>query len=186
MLLKTSKGKIVTYLLICVFVLLPECLCTFQCFLCFQCFWCVQNLFVKKKEFKTALITSFILLLVFPDSLHNFRVSLYNTQLRLLHCLYFRGVLFAGTLIRLTTNQLFIFTIKLSCFITFLRYRRKVTSGDTKMVLIHRVRILVCQGLSKFRFRCWVSLRKLIDWFLSSVKSSENVWLSDGFRGNDG
>ena len=41
----------------------------FQCFLCFFVlfgeFWCVQNLFVKKKkEFKTALITSFILLLV--------------------------------------------------------------------------------------------------------------------------
>ena len=50
------------------------CLVTFLCFLCFLvlfgafcafwCFWCVQNLFVKKnKEFKAALITSFILLL---------------------------------------------------------------------------------------------------------------------------
>ena len=45
--------------------------CVFWCFLCFLCswrfwcFWCVQNLFVKKKkEFKTALITSFILLLI--------------------------------------------------------------------------------------------------------------------------
>ena len=67
---------------ISVFVLLPECLCAFQCFwcfsvllvlfrafsafdafLCFWCFQCVQNLFVKKnKKFKTALITSFILL----------------------------------------------------------------------------------------------------------------------------
>ena len=58
MLLKTSKEKIVTYLLICVFVLLPRCLYAFQCF------QCLQNLFVKKYiEFKTALITSFILLL---------------------------------------------------------------------------------------------------------------------------
>ena len=34
-------------------------------FWCFWCFWCVRNLFVKKKEFKTALIPSFILLLKF-------------------------------------------------------------------------------------------------------------------------
>ena len=35
----------------------------FGAFWCFWCFWCVQNLFVKtKKGFKTALITSFILL----------------------------------------------------------------------------------------------------------------------------
>ena len=36
----------------------------FFCFWCFVRFWCLRNLFVKKKkEFKTALITSFILLL---------------------------------------------------------------------------------------------------------------------------
>ena len=67
MLLKTSKGKIVTYSLICVLcfclgVFVPfidfytflyfQC---FQCFLCFLCFLfflfflCMQNLFVKKK-----------------------------------------------------------------------------------------------------------------------------------------
>ena len=46
-----------------VFVLLPECLRAVQCFQCSQCFQCVRNLFVKK--FKTAQITSFILLLNF-------------------------------------------------------------------------------------------------------------------------
>ena len=35
----------------------------FLCFLCFWCFWCVQNLFAKKREFKTALMTLFTLLL---------------------------------------------------------------------------------------------------------------------------
>ena len=44
--------------------------CSLACILCFclvvfLCFLCIQNLFVKKKEFKTALITSFILLLTF-------------------------------------------------------------------------------------------------------------------------
>ena len=63
MLLKISKGKIITYSLICILCFFPECLCAFQCFWCFQCFLCMQNLFVKKK-FKTALITSFILLLI--------------------------------------------------------------------------------------------------------------------------
>ena len=58
MCLKTSKGKKVTYSLICVSVLFPGRLCAFWCF------WCVQNIFVKKhKEFKTALLTSFTLLL---------------------------------------------------------------------------------------------------------------------------
>ena len=39
----------------------------FGAFVAFCAFWCVRNLFVKKKikEFKTALITSFILLLKF-------------------------------------------------------------------------------------------------------------------------
>ena len=40
---------------------------TFLCFLCFLfflCFWCVQKIFLKKKEFKTALMTSFTLLLI--------------------------------------------------------------------------------------------------------------------------
>ena len=50
--------KLIFYfcLLICVFVLL--------CFWCYLCFLCVRNLFVNKKikSFKTALITSFILL----------------------------------------------------------------------------------------------------------------------------
>ena len=44
---KTSKGEKVTYFLICVFVLLPGCLCAFWCF---WCFWCVQNLVLKKKK----------------------------------------------------------------------------------------------------------------------------------------
>ena len=62
---KHLRRKIVTYLLICVFVLLPEGLCGVQCFQCFQCFQCVQNLFIKEnKEFKVVLITSFILLLI--------------------------------------------------------------------------------------------------------------------------
>ena len=40
------------------------CLVASLCFWCFWCFWCVRNLFVKKnKAFKTALITSFTLLL---------------------------------------------------------------------------------------------------------------------------
>ena len=42
------------------------CFLWFLCFLCFFCFLCVWNLFVKKKkkkEFKTALITSFTILL---------------------------------------------------------------------------------------------------------------------------
>ena len=55
-------------LLICVFVFLLGCVFmhfgTFCAFCAFGAFWCVQNLFVKKnKEFKTALISSFILLL---------------------------------------------------------------------------------------------------------------------------
>ena len=58
--------------LICI---LCSCLVVFLCFLVlfvllvlfgtFWCFWCVRNIFVKKnKEFKTALITSFLLLLL--------------------------------------------------------------------------------------------------------------------------
>ena len=40
------------------------CLVASLWFWCYWCFWCVQNLFVKKnKEFKTALIISFTLLL---------------------------------------------------------------------------------------------------------------------------
>ena len=51
-------------LLGCVFVLL-----------CFWCFWCMQNLFVKKniyRGFKTALITSLILLLNLSYYKHGF------------------------------------------------------------------------------------------------------------------
>ena len=45
----------------------------FGCVLCFWCFCCVQNLFVKKnKGFKTALITSFILLLNLSCYKHEF------------------------------------------------------------------------------------------------------------------
>ena len=73
--LKISKGKKVTYSLNCVFVLLSGYLCAFQCFQCFQCFYCfycfqcARNLFVKRiKNFKTALITSFILLLLSHSS----------------------------------------------------------------------------------------------------------------------
>ena len=36
--LKTSKGKIATYLLICVFVLLPECLYTVSAFSAYSAF----------------------------------------------------------------------------------------------------------------------------------------------------
>ena len=81
MLLKISKGKKVTYSLNCVFLLLSGYLCAFQCFQCFQycqcfqcfqcfyCFQCVRNLFVKRiKNFKTALITSFILLVLSHSS----------------------------------------------------------------------------------------------------------------------
>ena len=55
--IKTHKREKVIYLVICVlrFGLVA--------FLCFWCFWCEQRLFLKKKEFKTALITSFTLLL---------------------------------------------------------------------------------------------------------------------------
>ena len=42
---KTSKGKKVTYLLICVFVLLPGRLCAFYAFCVF---YCVRNLSVAK------------------------------------------------------------------------------------------------------------------------------------------
>ena len=49
----------------------------FLCFLCFWCFWCAQNLFVKKinKEFKTALIISFTLLLNSSCYKQNFFLS---------------------------------------------------------------------------------------------------------------
>ena len=67
---KTSKGKIVTYQVICVlyFCLVASlCLLVFLMLLVFfvlWCFWCMQNLFIKKKiKFKTVLIASFILLL---------------------------------------------------------------------------------------------------------------------------
>ena len=61
----------VLFVFLVLFVLLLGCaftlFCAFGAFLCFLCFLCVQNLFVKKKnkKFKTALITSFILLLNF-------------------------------------------------------------------------------------------------------------------------
>ena len=45
---KTSKGKKVTYLLICVFVLLPGRLCAFCAFYAFCVFYCVRNLSVAK------------------------------------------------------------------------------------------------------------------------------------------
>ena len=62
MLLKTSKGEIVTCSFICV---LYFCLGVFMLFGAFGAFWCVWNLLVKKnKEFKTALVTSFTLLLI--------------------------------------------------------------------------------------------------------------------------
>ena len=42
------------------------CFWCFWCFFCFLCFWCVRNIFVKKKKkFKTALMTSFTVLLKF-------------------------------------------------------------------------------------------------------------------------
>ena len=71
------------------FVLLLECLCAISSFWCFSCFWCVRNLFVKKNEgFKTALITSFILLLrknckIFPCGafLWNFWRHVYRSAL---------------------------------------------------------------------------------------------------------
>ena len=48
----------------CAFAWLRLCAFVLLCFWCFWCFWCVQNLFVtKNKGFKTALITSFILLI---------------------------------------------------------------------------------------------------------------------------
>ena len=50
------------YLHFCAFAWLR--FCAFCAFVLLDAFWCVQNLFVKKKKFKTALITSFILLLV--------------------------------------------------------------------------------------------------------------------------
>ena len=67
---KNKKGCIFYALkkhLICLFAFLCFCLIASLYFLCFLCFLCVWNLFVnnnnKKKEFKTALITSFALLL---------------------------------------------------------------------------------------------------------------------------
>ena len=64
-------GKIVPYSFICFFVLLPECVfMPLSAFSAFNAFYCFLALFVrtksfrkKNKEFKTALITSFILLL---------------------------------------------------------------------------------------------------------------------------
>ena len=58
----------VRFFAICAFAWLCSCaFCLFGVFRCFWCFSCVQNLFVKNnKEFKAALITSFILLLPFP------------------------------------------------------------------------------------------------------------------------
>ena len=64
----------VFFIFVCLFAFLCFCFVAFLCFLCFWCFWCflvlfgafwcVRNLFVKNnKKFKTALITSFILLL---------------------------------------------------------------------------------------------------------------------------
>ena len=67
--IKTPKGEKVTDLLICVLCFCLVAFLCFWCFWCFQCFWyfwcfwCVQSLFLKKKEFKTALITAFTLLL---------------------------------------------------------------------------------------------------------------------------
>ena len=58
----------------------------FLCFLCFRCFWCfwfVRNLFVNKnKEFKTALITSFILLLQIGqnNSIHSMSPAFWSTD----------------------------------------------------------------------------------------------------------
>ena len=52
------------WLRFCAFLCFWCFLVLFGAFWCFWCFLCVQNLFVKKnKEFKTDLITSFILLL---------------------------------------------------------------------------------------------------------------------------
>ena len=109
MCLRTSKGKKVTYLLICFFALFMLfmlfvllcflcfclvaslyflcflCFLSFLCFLCFCVFVlfvffvtffllvCVWNLFLKKnKNFKTALITSFTLLLTLSYYKHEF------------------------------------------------------------------------------------------------------------------
>ena len=71
------------FFFVCLFVFLCFCLVAFLCFLVllvlfvlFGAFWCVQNLFVKKKKkikkFKTALITSFILLLNLSYCKHEF------------------------------------------------------------------------------------------------------------------
>ena len=69
MLLNTSKGKIVTYSLVCVFVLLLECLHAVQCFWCFFLLFvllvllaCATSCCKKNEKFKIALITLFILL----------------------------------------------------------------------------------------------------------------------------
>ena len=65
--------------------------CSVLCFclvasLCFRCFWCVQYLFVKKnKVVKTALITSFTLLLL---SGSEFESSCSQKTLYFPHCIY--------------------------------------------------------------------------------------------------
>ena len=61
--IKTPKREKVIYLVICVLRFCVVAFLCFWCFWCFQCFWCEQRLFLKSKEFKTALITSFTLLL---------------------------------------------------------------------------------------------------------------------------
>ena len=77
--LKTSKGKKVAYSLICAFVLLCLCLVVSLCFLCFLCFLVplvrVKSFRKKNKEFKTALITSFTLLLVSLKYFNGFTVA---------------------------------------------------------------------------------------------------------------
>ena len=67
------------FLLISVFVFLRGCIFLLICFWCFCCFWWVQSLFVriKNKGFKTALITSFILLLNLSYYKHEFFIH-YN------------------------------------------------------------------------------------------------------------
>ena len=73
------------FIFVCLFTFLYFCLVAFLYFLCFWCFlvlfgtfwcfWCflcVQNLSIKKKKFKTALITSFILLLNLSYCRHEF------------------------------------------------------------------------------------------------------------------
>ena len=63
---KPLKSHLFAYLRFCAFPRVSLCLLVLLLLWCFWCFWCVQNVFVRKnKEFKTALITSFILLLNF-------------------------------------------------------------------------------------------------------------------------